>query len=620
MSEEYIQAKKAGSRAYMKAVSAGRYPYLPALADILKDQKTAGEERLGIMEIPVSMIAGCCEKGRNEAFADNYMPILGEQSEFATKWIRLYQAQRSEGFCDPIQVCEYMQKFYVREGNKRVSVMKYLDSPVIAAEVTRVLPQKEKDKSIAIYYEFLEFYRAAPIYEITFSEEGSYRMLAKVLGKTLDSVWQPEEVACVESAFFHFSEVFEEKGGRRLRITAGDAFLLYLQVYSLDSLLYKSKAVLKQRLQGIWQELILKENADSRRYLKSLETVEKNEGWLSRLVGGPAYTEKHPLKVAFLYEGDPESSGWNYGHELGRKYLASRYEGILKTCAFADCCNRERTDEAIETAIREQNQVILTTSGTQMEAALRAAVRNPKVKFLNCSMKLAHTSVRSYYTRMYEAKFLMGMLAASQAESRRIGYVIEEGRYEANANINAFAVGVSMIDPQAQVILLPDTPDVIAEAFRQKISVLSAADRIRPDRMSREYGVLWLESPEKTVNLAAPMIDWGKYYELLVNTILNRKWEAKELTGSKLSLLYWWGMAEGVVDVLLSDRLSYHSKKMIHIMRRAVVSGALNPFAGELRSQDGEVRHKEEETLSDKEIVEMDWLNDNVIGDFKSET
>lgn len=619
MSEEYIQAKKAGSRAYMKAVSTGRYPYLPALDDILKDQKTAGEKRLGILEIPIHMIAGCCEKGRNEAFADNYMPILGEQSEFATKWIRLYQAQRNEGFREPIQVYEYMQKFYVREGNKRVSVMKYLGSPVIAAEVTRVFPQKEKDKNIAIYYEFLEFYQAAPIYGITFSEEGSYRALAKVLGKSLDSPWDPGEVSCVESAFLHFSEVFEERGGRRLRITAGDAFLLYLRVYSLDSLLYKSKAVLKQRIQRIWQELILKENADSRQFLKSLEAVEKSDGFWTRLINGPAYTEKHPLKMAFLYDGDPESSGWNYGHELGRKYLASRYEGVLKTSAYADCYNREKTDEAVEAAIREQNQVIFTTSGVQMEAALRAAVRNPKIKFLNCSMKLAHTSVRSYYARMYEAKFLMGMLAASHAESHRIGYVIEEGKYEANANINAFAIGASMIDPLAQVILLPDIPDIISEAFSRKIHILSAPDRIKPSRMSREYGILELESPEKVVNLAAPVVDWGKYYELLAGTILNHKWEAKELTGSKLSLLYWWGMAEGVVDVLLSDRLPYHSKKMIHIMRKAVVSGALNPFAGELRSQDGIVRHEEEETLSDKEIVEMDWLNDNVIGNFKSE-
>ncbi|MCI8513027.1 MAG: BMP family ABC transporter substrate-binding protein [Lachnospiraceae bacterium] len=618
MSEEYAQARKAGNRAYMKAISAGRYPYLPALEDIVKDQKTAGEKRLGMMEIPIDMIAGCCERGRNEAFADNYMPILDEQSEFAVKWGRLYQAQQDEGFREPIQAYEYMQKFYVREGNKRVSIMKYLGSPVIAAEVTRMLPRKEKDKNIAVYYEFLEFYQAAPIYEITFSEEGSYRALAKALGKTLDKPWEPGEVACVASAFARFSEIFEERGGKRLRITAGDAFLLYLQVYSLDSLLYKEKAALKQRIQGIWRELVLKENTDSRQFLKSLEALEKNDGLLSRLMGGSAYTEKHPLKMAFLYDGNPEFSGWNYGHELGRKYLDSRFEGILKTCAFADCRDRERTDEAIETAIRDQNQVILTTSGAQMEAALRAAVRNPKVKFLNCSMKLAHTSVRSYYARMYEAKFLMGMLAASHADNHRIGYVIEEGRYEANANINAFAIGAAMIDPQVRVTLLPDAEETIPDAFAKGIHILSAADRIKPSRASREYGVLWLEGPEKPVNLAAPVIDWGKYYELLANSILNRKWEAKELTGSKLSLLYWWGMAEGVVDVLLSERLPYHSKKMIAIMKKAVVSGALNPFAGELRSQGGEIRHKEEEMLSDREIVEMDWLNDNVAGDFGS--
>ena len=63
-----------------------------------------------------------------------------------------------EGIRDPILVYEFMHQFYVQEGNKRVSVMKYLDASRILAKVIRVIPEKTDDPSVKLYYEFIEFY------------------------------------------------------------------------------------------------------------------------------------------------------------------------------------------------------------------------------------------------------------------------------------------------------------------------------------------------------------------------------------------------------------------------------------------------------------------------------
>ena len=73
----------------------------------------------------------------------DFLPILPENSEFARKWITLYEAQMEEGIRDPILVYEFMHRFYVQEGNKRVSVMKYLDASRIMARVIRVIPEKQ---------------------------------------------------------------------------------------------------------------------------------------------------------------------------------------------------------------------------------------------------------------------------------------------------------------------------------------------------------------------------------------------------------------------------------------------------------------------------------------------
>ena len=88
-----------------------------------------------------------------------------------------------------------------------------------------------------------------------------------------------------------------------------------------------------------------------------------------------------------------------------------------------------------------------STSHRLMEYTLRAAVEYPRVRFLNCSIGLPHQSVRSYFGKMYEAKFLLGALAASMADNHRIGYHASVFASGALSEINAFAIGASLLDP-----------------------------------------------------------------------------------------------------------------------------------------------------------------------------
>ena len=108
---------------------------------------------------------------------------------------------------------------------------------------------------------------------------------------------------------------------------------------------------------------------------------------------------------------------------------------------------------AVETAVKHGANVIFSTSHRLMEYTLRASVEYPQVRFLNCSIGLPHQSVRSYFGKMYEAKFLLGALAASMADNHRIGYHASVFASGALSEINAFAIGASLLDPRAQIIL-----------------------------------------------------------------------------------------------------------------------------------------------------------------------
>lgn len=85
--------------------------------------------------------------------------------------------------------------------------------------------------------------------------------------------------------------------------------------------------------------------------------------------------------------------------------------------------------------------------------SVRSAALYPDIKFYNCSINMSYSSVSNYYARMYEAKFLMGAIAAALSREDRLGYIAEQPTYGMLADINAFALGARMVNPYVEVHL-----------------------------------------------------------------------------------------------------------------------------------------------------------------------
>lgn len=640
MKEDYVRARKAGEREYRRAVLAGDYPYLPALDDIAEGVDSLPQVPVGLVEVPLDQVAGTKTRGRTNAFARNFMPLLGPESEFGTKWSNLCDAQKEEGIRDPIKVYEYMWSFYVLEGNKRVSVAKFTGLTELTGDVIRIIPKYSEDREIKSYYEFMDYYRVAPFYEIRFSRPGSYRRLAEIVGQDLTHPWPREILENVRLSYHRFAELYDAKGGKHLRMTCGDAYLIYLGIYGMDSLAEEPEKVISFRIGRIWDEFLVESREDNIALAtdpseKERElTVEKlpagggtaatdevkikKGGGLFGIVGTSAlYTNEHPLRVAFLYDRAPSESGWAYGHELGRNHLEQAYGGIVETVRFDECSTPGKTAAALEAAISDEDELIITTSPAMIRDTVKCAVEHPGIKFLNCSINLPHSGIRTYYIRMYEAKFLMGALAASQAENHRIGYLAYSPIYGTIADINAFAIGAAMIDPEVRIYLswsVEKNADWRKEMWEEGIRIFSGAEFISPGAVSREYGIYKCTEDGKVVNLAAPVMDWGTYYERLVRTILEGTWKDAQPVEKGQSINYWWGLTAGVIDIITSEKLPYYSRKLLSILKNGLLAGTLNPFDGELRSQDGLIKEADSPRLTNEAIIRMDYLNDNVIG------
>ncbi|MBQ6451257.1 MAG: BMP family ABC transporter substrate-binding protein [Solobacterium sp.] len=604
MIDEYLKAKKSGEKAFHQAVLRGKYPYISCLEDILEG-KTITEKKIGTFDIPLAMVQGTRTRGRANAFAPNYMPLQDRDSEFAYKWINVYNAQTSRGIDDPIKVYEYRHRFYVQEGNKRVSVFRWLGMRTAAAEVYRVSDGEEDP----LYEEFLEFYRNVPLYELDFSETGRYRSFIRLLGRQPDEAWKAEDVQRLKSTYYLFEQQFM-KCFPDSEDSISDAFFLYISVYGYEQLHSKGSSVISDNLKKLKKEIEVKESSESVVLVEDPD--EKKSSSLLDIL--PVFNSQRALFVSFIYDSDAESSASVFEHEIGRILLEHTPELQIHTAKYEFCDTEDKLEQALDHAAITSD-IVFTILPTQMNAALKAAVKHPDTIFMNCSLNLKVNAVRSYAVRTYEAKFLLGALAAVFSDTHRIAYIADYPIYGTIADINAFAIGASMIDPDVRVYLCWSEAldsEQMNYLKEQDISVFSGPDSLHQENNTTKYGIYRIGEDGSVINLAEPVINWAVFYRKLIGMIRSGSWNTRE-TDNK-SVNYWWGMSADVLDVKISGSLPYATRKLILLLKQALIKEALNPFSGELHSQTGIVQDKYSGILSNEEIITMDWLNDNIIG------
>ena len=609
---DYASALKKGKRNYQLALAKGAYPYLPALDDILSYTEVTASVNLGLMDIPLSKIVGTKTAGRTNAFAGNFMPLLPEKSEFATKWASLYNHQITDGIRDPIVAFEFMHRFYVQEGNKRVSVMKFLDAYSIPGTVTRIIPTKTDDKEICLYYEFLDFYQVSESYDVWFSKEGGYKKLLKLMGKNTGEIWTKEERTAFHAACEKFGKAYQAAFSEKMKLSSSDALLLYLDVYGYDKLKAQTQTELQDALIKAQKELLLVEKGSQVTLVKDPEPAKPS--LLGKIL--PTNPTPEDLKIAFLYRKTPETSSWAYAHELGRLHLKEVFGGKLKTLAIPEVNTEDQMKDAVDNAVAAGCNVIFATAVQMMNQCVRSAIQYPKVKFFNCSIKMPYSSVHTYYARMYEAKFLIGAIAAAVSHTDRLGYVADYPIYGSLANINAFALGARMINPYVNVYL--DWSRLKEQDGKKRLQqdgllFMSDDDFITPNHPTREYGLYWMNEKGEPENLATPIWHWGKYYEQIVKNICDGTSETGA-SKKETAINYWWGMSAGVIDVICSTRMPHGTHRLINFLKNSICAGSFKPFDGLIYSQDGIIRCSEGGSLQPEDILSMNWLAENVVG------
>ncbi|MDD3224585.1 MAG: BMP family ABC transporter substrate-binding protein [Clostridium sp.] len=585
---------------------------LLCLEEILKDETIVASINLGTFEIPIKKIIGTYSHFRSICFSKNFNPIMDDQSEFMGKWVEVYNHHIKEGISDPIKVYEYYNYYYVIEGNKRVSVIKSFGAVSMLAEVIRIVPAKdENNEKNSIYYEFLDFYNKTSISSIWFTKKHSFEKLMNMLLN-----YKPE-LKLGDNKYKHFISyvynVFRDEyikcGGDKLKITTGDAFIEYIKIYGIHDIVCddKFKNIMKQFLKEA--EYFNVKNIR----IKSDENISEKSATMS-IVNLVAQRPK--LKVAFVYAKSINTSTWSYEHEAGRLYVDKKFANKITTMYIQNVPENGEAYEYIKSLVYNGCNVIFTTSPVFRNATLKCALEFPKVKFFNCSNEKSYHHMSSYFGRLYEPRFITGIIAGTLTKTNTIGYLETSLKKLSISEMDSFALGAKIVNPYAKIKVFLKDKNISNYDFKH-IRNECIKDKCDIVCIKNLKGYIYpICSVEKNKIIASSTWNWGIYYEKILSSILNDSFNTLiSVFGTNYNLInFFFGMREQVVDVSCSkEYIPAPVQKLVKAMKKMIIKNEFNPFTGPIYDNKGSLRIAEEELLTPEEIININWFCDNII-------
>lgn len=336
---------------------------------------------------------------------------------------------------------------------------------------------------------------------------------------------------------------------------------------------------------------------------------------------------KEEIKVGVLYISDPsEGSGYSYTHDLGilgmQSNLALSDDQIERK--IVDDADAEATKKAIEECISDGCNIIFTTSWGYMETTAEMAEQYPDVYFSHGTGYLSNDkNFNNYFGRIYQPRYLSGIVAGMNTKSNKIGYVaaMDTSSSEVTGGIDAFAIGVASVNPDARIYVVVTNswydPEKEEAAARKLLDMgcdvmAQHCDTPYPMTLAQEYGVYGIgynsdmskEVPQTC--LCSVIWNWSAYYTAAVNSIIEGTWSSEN---------YYGGMSEGLVEI--TDLASFCAKgtqEKVSEASEAILDGSNNVFDGELKTNTGEVIGSAGATLDDATITGgIDWYYENVV-------
>lgn len=325
-------------------------------------------------------------------------------------------------------------------------------------------------------------------------------------------------------------------------------------------------------------------------------------------------------KVAFVLVSSANDGGWSETHDKGRLYLQKMLPNV-ETSVVATVPEGADSERVIAQLVSQGNKIVFATSFGYMDATQNVAKKNPNNVFMHASGFKTDKNMGNYFGRIYEARYLTGMVAGKETKSNVIGYVAAFPIPEVIRGINAFTLGAQAVNPDIKVkVLWTNTWFDPAKEKQAALSLIDAgADVITqhqntpaPQQAAQERGKMGIgynldmsAAAPKAV-LTSAIWNWGPYYVKTVEAVQQGKWQPES---------YWGSMKDGVVDIApYGPMVKEETKNAVEPIRAQMKKGEFIVFKGPIKDQSGSERVAAGANIKDSDLLTFDWFVQGVEG------
>ncbi|PKM94373.1 MAG: BMP family ABC transporter substrate-binding protein [Firmicutes bacterium HGW-Firmicutes-1] len=343
------------------------------------------------------------------------------------------------------------------------------------------------------------------------------------------------------------------------------------------------------------------------------ETPEANEGTEATTIAA------EDMIVGFIYVGPIGDGGYTFAHDQGRLYLEEQLG--VKTIYKESVPETQEVEQEIRNMIDQGAKAIFATSFGYMEYVEKISKEYPEVKFFHCSGYLSTDNMANYFGRIYQTRYLSGIVAGLKTETNQIGYVAAFPIPEVVRGINAFTLGAQSVNPdvvvkvtwtstwydpakekEAAIALLDGGVDIIAQH----------QDTTGPQQAAEERGAFSIgyntdmSAMAPKAYMTAPIWNWGPYYAAQTQAVMD---------GTFASHAYWEGMSEDIVRLApLTANAPEGAQAAVDAATAQILDGTEYIFEGPIYDQAGEIKVAEGVKMTDQEMLSFDWFVKGVEG------
>ncbi len=326
--------------------------------------------------------------------------------------------------------------------------------------------------------------------------------------------------------------------------------------------------------------------------------------------------------VAMIMIGAHDDHSWSEAHY--KSLEKSALELNLDVNYIENVNDMGTVDSVLENAIAKGAKIVIANSFGFGEPSLNVAKRHPEVYFFHASGVKKAENLSTFFGRIYQMRYLSGIVAGLQTKTNEIGVVAAFEISEVNRGINAFALGVRSVNPNAKIFVnwchswtdeeaaSKSTNELLKRHNIDLITV--AADALSPYEIAEKEGV-WIigynvDNAALYPNrfLTAPIWKWENFYTPRIREVLQHKFHADN---------YWLGVESGIVGLApFTEHVTAKAKEIVEREAERMRNGTFDVFYGPIKDNKGTVRIESGESMSDEAMLNyFDWYVEGVVID-----